>query len=219
MKQQRRKLLKTMVLGSGGAVVLNQAPVGWTKPVVKALVLPAHAQTTANVVDGAFFGGNSLAVLAVNNTANTAESVAGNQLNGQSWLDWFISSASAGTVAMTYVASLNMGSINALLIRIAYDNTPLSQNSLVEVFIPTAQADLTLIPGACLSGNLQADVYTLLEYVDCEQVFGRVWGKLSTVSPDEITGTLKFEDDSVRSFSVSRGSGSVPCECVPFLNG
>ncbi len=46
MQDKRRELLKALTLG-GGAVTLTRVPGYWSKPVVDAVVLPAHAQTTA----------------------------------------------------------------------------------------------------------------------------------------------------------------------------
>ncbi len=42
----RRKLLKSLVAGSGAVVAGKALPESWTKPVVDSVMLPAHAQTT-----------------------------------------------------------------------------------------------------------------------------------------------------------------------------
>lgn len=44
-KQKRRSTLKTLVAG-GGTLTLSALPSQWVKPVVDAVTLPAHAQTT-----------------------------------------------------------------------------------------------------------------------------------------------------------------------------
>jgi len=44
--ENRRKLLKTIVTGSGAVVAGNALPEGWAKPVVDSVILPAHAETT-----------------------------------------------------------------------------------------------------------------------------------------------------------------------------
>ena len=49
MSHSRRNLLRA--LSVGGVVGATQLPASWSKPVVDAVVLPAHAQTT-----GGFFG-------------------------------------------------------------------------------------------------------------------------------------------------------------------
>lgn len=45
MKENRRRLIKSLTLG-GGAVTLSKLQPTWTRPVVESVVLPAHAQTT-----------------------------------------------------------------------------------------------------------------------------------------------------------------------------
>ncbi len=42
----RRRLLKQLAVGSGTVVVGKSLPENWTKPVVKAVILPTHAVTT-----------------------------------------------------------------------------------------------------------------------------------------------------------------------------
>lgn len=51
----RRRLLKALTAGGAGAVAVKTLPEQWTKPVVDAVMLPAHAQATA----GRFQGGGS----------------------------------------------------------------------------------------------------------------------------------------------------------------
>jgi len=58
MKNDRRVLLKALTLGTG-AVGAAKLPTQWTKPVVDAVTLPAHAQTTAAVLSG---GGSVLLI-------------------------------------------------------------------------------------------------------------------------------------------------------------
>jgi len=42
----RRKLLKSIVAGSGAVIAGKSLPETWSKPVVNAVLLPAHAETT-----------------------------------------------------------------------------------------------------------------------------------------------------------------------------
>lgn len=42
----RRKLLKSIAAGSGAIVAGKSAPESWSKPVIDAVMLPAHAETT-----------------------------------------------------------------------------------------------------------------------------------------------------------------------------
>jgi len=43
---RRRQLLKGLATGGGIAATMKTLPEGWTKPVVKYVLLPAHAQTS-----------------------------------------------------------------------------------------------------------------------------------------------------------------------------
>lgn len=55
----RRKLLKTIAAGSGVIVVGKSLPDNWSKPVVDAVMLPAHAQTSPPLtVTFNYFGQN-----------------------------------------------------------------------------------------------------------------------------------------------------------------
>ena len=45
-KQSRRKLLKSMAVGSGAVVAGKSVPEEWMKPIVDSVILPAHAETT-----------------------------------------------------------------------------------------------------------------------------------------------------------------------------
>lgn len=42
----RRKLIKAIAGAAGGAATASAVPSSWTKPIVNAVMLPAHAQTT-----------------------------------------------------------------------------------------------------------------------------------------------------------------------------
>ena len=44
--EKRRKILKTLILGSGVAVTSKSLPNAWRKPIVETVLLPAHAGTT-----------------------------------------------------------------------------------------------------------------------------------------------------------------------------
>lgn len=56
----RRKLLKSIVAGSGAVVAGKSLPEGWTRPVVDSVMLPAHAQTSPG--GGAGGGGGTCLV-------------------------------------------------------------------------------------------------------------------------------------------------------------
>jgi hypothetical protein len=67
--ENRRKLLKSIVAGSGAIVAGKSLPEKWSRPVVDSVMLPAHAQTSNQVysspladigMNGQQIGGNSL---------------------------------------------------------------------------------------------------------------------------------------------------------------
>jgi hypothetical protein len=47
-ERPRRRLLKILASGGGAAVGIKALPAHWTQPVMENVVLPAHAQTTAD---------------------------------------------------------------------------------------------------------------------------------------------------------------------------
>ena len=47
LPQSRRKLLKSIALGSGAIALGKTLPDSWTKPVIESVVLPVHAQASA----------------------------------------------------------------------------------------------------------------------------------------------------------------------------
>ncbi|GEM_PF-3285392 len=49
IQKKRRNLLRSLTLGAG-SLTLSQIPHSWIKPVVQAVILPAHAQTSDDVV-------------------------------------------------------------------------------------------------------------------------------------------------------------------------
>jgi len=63
MKDDRRRLIKSMAIG-GGAVAVTRMPTEWSRPVVETVVLPAHAQTTTPRTT-TMFGSNDI-VLGMN---------------------------------------------------------------------------------------------------------------------------------------------------------
>lgn len=52
MKDNRRTVLKAVVMGSG-TVTMSQLPAQWSKPIVNSIFLPAHAITTTSESDTA----------------------------------------------------------------------------------------------------------------------------------------------------------------------
>lgn len=57
--KSRRKLLKSALLGGGAAAALYSAPERWTRPVIEAVSLPAHAQTSPGLGEGLWSGGSA----------------------------------------------------------------------------------------------------------------------------------------------------------------
>ena len=49
--QSRRKLLKSLAAGSGAIIAGKSLPESWSKPIVKSVVLPAHAETSPAVAE------------------------------------------------------------------------------------------------------------------------------------------------------------------------
>jgi len=50
----RRKLLKTVMIGSGAITAGKLMPTQWTRPVVASVMLPAHARSTTDCTLGTF---------------------------------------------------------------------------------------------------------------------------------------------------------------------
>ena len=50
--ESRRKLLKSIVAGSGAIVAGKSLPESWSRPVVDSVMLPAHAQTSVVTYGG-----------------------------------------------------------------------------------------------------------------------------------------------------------------------
>jgi len=50
--ESRRKLLKSIAVGSGAVFAGKQLPQNWSRPVVNSVVLPAHAQTSGRTFTG-----------------------------------------------------------------------------------------------------------------------------------------------------------------------
>ena len=48
---KRRKVLKNAVVASGAVIAAKTVPSNWSKPVVDAVLLPAHAQTSAGTME------------------------------------------------------------------------------------------------------------------------------------------------------------------------
>ncbi|MDZ7841918.1 MAG: hypothetical protein U5R46_14045 [Gammaproteobacteria bacterium] len=55
----RRRVLKTALLGGASVTAFKLAPESWTRPVVEAVSLPAHAQTSLVLPDGPWAGGGN----------------------------------------------------------------------------------------------------------------------------------------------------------------
>jgi hypothetical protein len=86
----RRRLLKSVAAGGGVATTLTALPQSWTRPVVDAVLVPAHAQTSigcnpSDLVEQILPGGMSVTLIT---TATTVEGPiqvarAGNTFSGQ----------------------------------------------------------------------------------------------------------------------------------------
>lgn len=44
--ESKRKLLKSIAMGTGAVIAGKSLPESWSRPVVEAVLLPAHAQTS-----------------------------------------------------------------------------------------------------------------------------------------------------------------------------
>lgn len=58
LANSRRKLLKSALLGGGAVAAFQTAPERWTRPVIEAVSLPAHAQTSLELGEGPWAGGS-----------------------------------------------------------------------------------------------------------------------------------------------------------------
>lgn len=47
--ETRRKLLRSLMAGSGVTITAHSLPEKWAKPIVNSIALPAHAETTADI--------------------------------------------------------------------------------------------------------------------------------------------------------------------------
>lgn len=55
-QESRRRLLKSLTLGSGALLAGRSLPDRWARPVVDSVMLPAHAQLSGGVATGQFAG-------------------------------------------------------------------------------------------------------------------------------------------------------------------
>lgn len=83
----RRRLLKSIVAGGGVFAVGRTLPASWREPVVKAVILPAHAQTSPFTGPTGNFG------------AAVAAGLSGSSESGPSILDMFVPPAHANSFA------------------------------------------------------------------------------------------------------------------------
>lgn len=114
----RRKLLKSVAIGSGAIITGKTLPENWTKPVVDSVLLPAHAQATTCTpcLDAASYcagsGGGSLVVsVAVDGTVTVTHSV----VNGTDTVDpctggdFSVSESSTGGNTVTISGTIPCG--------------------------------------------------------------------------------------------------------------
>ncbi len=94
----RRKLLKSVVAGGGAATVAKFLPDQWARPVVDAVVLPSHAQTSVAAL-GSF--SSSLIVMA------DPEVQFADQGFSEELLEFFTPSAHATPTANSYAMTVN----------------------------------------------------------------------------------------------------------------
>lgn len=91
----RRKLLKSVVAGGGVLATGKLLPESWMKPVVQAVVLPAHAQTSPGSFDGLY-------VFDAGSTGDAMDSQPG------SILDMFVSPAHATHLTCNAVSQIQI---------------------------------------------------------------------------------------------------------------
>ncbi|MGA8259036.1 MAG: hypothetical protein WB783_02365 [Arenicellales bacterium] len=73
-KQSRRRMLKSMALGTGAMVAGENTPARWAKPMVNSVLLPAHAQTSisCSVSASALFAQDTSPTADVTDQGNSA---------------------------------------------------------------------------------------------------------------------------------------------------
>lgn len=85
----RRKLLKSVVAGGGAATVAKALPDQWARPVVDAVLLPSHAQTSVVSSRGGFVASGPVAMI-------DAEQNIAEQGFSEELLEFFTPAAQAG---------------------------------------------------------------------------------------------------------------------------
>lgn len=119
--ESRRKLLKSIAVGSGAIYAGRNLPESWSRPVVDAVVLPAHAQTSPPGVTGITdlrlasttltIGGPSVAYeIDLNNATGTTLSV----LSVQGIIQQGVASRAAGGFLVGFSTSCNGGAVGEL---------------------------------------------------------------------------------------------------------
>lgn len=119
--EARRRLLKTLAAGGVAGAAL---PAQWTKPVIEAVILPAHAQATSGTVVGGGGGGG-------------APGPAPTGSVGESILNFFVSPAQAGScVSMGYCIQISVAHTSGTPTAVAVTKVqhPCNKSGLITVF-------------------------------------------------------------------------------------
>lgn len=69
--EQRRRLLKSLLVGSGAAVMRNDLPQSWHKPIIESIVLPAHAGVSSDIATYTASGATGIRVSQNGNESET----------------------------------------------------------------------------------------------------------------------------------------------------
>lgn len=91
----RRKILKSLVAGGGALTAAKVTPEQWTKPVVEAVLLPSHAQTTVTGRTSSPFGNFTSGPVVVDAVNPTSEQLLADEEISEELLEFFMPSAHA----------------------------------------------------------------------------------------------------------------------------
>ncbi len=226
MSHSRRNLLRA--LSVGGVVGATQLPASWSKPVVDAVVLPAHAQTT-----GGFFGSGStliatrvpgdsapravadIARYALDSLVSEAQAISHNPLL------WPVLAAPTNYMA-------NLDPSGNLTIRLeslapvrmllgAQRDDPLlgfiaEAHAGEEVQLPQMMWVSEEAPQGCYAGLIDTGDFRPLSGVSCE-AFGPASARIVSRSPDQVDGEVRLDNFSGLTFDFSVFPGGAEIDC------
>jgi hypothetical protein len=231
MSHSRRNLLRA--LSVGGVVGATQLPTSWSKPVVDAVVLPAHAQTT-----GGFFGAGVAQTIVMQPSpedlnpgriagflGQTVDGLVGEaRANVHMEILWPVF-AGPETYEATLDASGNLTirleSFSALNIPLQGSNERPLSGLIADAHAGTPQQQpmqwvTEEPPQGCYTGFIDAGDFRPLTGVTCSP-FGPASGRIVSSTPEQIDGELRLDNfrGLVIGFSVFPGAGTVDCSgCV-----